>query len=205
MTTTPNTQTDLAEALKAADKLERVAAQLSVERIQGWVNPLVCDIMDAVRLLRKETPVPDTGEAVLSAALTVPAHPEGVRERVAAKIATALQAAEECRRELGPDWDVPVSPATLAEIAIDAILNQLPESGWRDIESAPIDWQSVLLFCPNDARNNPICEGYYAPKLYEGDDTWRSSDGDAVSPTHWKPLPPPPLETANNKGGGSDA
>lgn len=53
--------------MRTADKLERVAAQLSVERIQGWGNPLVVDIMDAVRRLRKETPKADTGEAVLSA------------------------------------------------------------------------------------------------------------------------------------------
>jgi len=55
------------EDVRTADRLERVAAQLSAERIQGWANPLVVDIMDAVRRLRNETPEPDTGEAVLSA------------------------------------------------------------------------------------------------------------------------------------------
>lgn len=52
--------------LRQADKLERVAAQLSAERVQGWANPLVADIMETVRYLRKEAPEPDTGDAILS-------------------------------------------------------------------------------------------------------------------------------------------
>lgn len=52
---------------KHAKAVEAVAAQLSVERIQGWSNPLVVSLMDAVKFLRNEPESQDAGAAMISA------------------------------------------------------------------------------------------------------------------------------------------
>ena len=56
----------MTEAEQHAARIERVAAQLAAERVQGWSNPLVGDLVDAARFLRNEPTPVDTGEAVLS-------------------------------------------------------------------------------------------------------------------------------------------
>jgi hypothetical protein len=47
-------------------KVRRVAAQLSVERVGGWANPLVADLVDAADFLEGKTPIQDSSDAVLS-------------------------------------------------------------------------------------------------------------------------------------------
>jgi len=48
-------------------KVRKVAAQLSVERFNGWANPLVSDLVDAADFLEGKTPMNESSEAVLSA------------------------------------------------------------------------------------------------------------------------------------------
>jgi len=63
-----------ARFLKHAAKLRKIAAQLSVERVQGWANPLVADLSDIADDLEGKQRVVDTGDAVLSALSPAPAQ-----------------------------------------------------------------------------------------------------------------------------------
>jgi hypothetical protein len=47
-------------------KVRKVAAQLSVERFNGWANPLVSDLVDAADFLEGKKPIQDSSDAVLS-------------------------------------------------------------------------------------------------------------------------------------------
>jgi hypothetical protein len=102
-----------------------------------------------------------------------------------------------------------------------AALSSQPEErgGWRLIESAPKDGTVVLLFCPRgdgsegstyrltcghwDEEPGGTTEYRDADGRYIGQDDrdawagWISFDGgfseETMLPTHWKPLPPPPV------------
>lgn len=54
-------------SLELGAKVRKVAAQLSVERFNGWANPLVSDLVDAADFLEGKTPMNESSEAVLSA------------------------------------------------------------------------------------------------------------------------------------------
>ena len=55
-------------------------------------------------------------------------------------------------------------------------------NGWRGMESAPKDGTPMLVWCAHMNR----CVIIEWPRA---DENW---DGDAIDPTHWMPLPPPP-------------
>jgi hypothetical protein len=78
------------------------------------------------------------------------------------------------------------------------LLEQSPASddGWRGIESAPKDGRRILVWCPH---------GQYVvfwPDPHDHEvDWWHVTDNKngpyplrGGSPTHWRPLPPPPKE-----------
>lgn len=56
----------MSEAEKHANALMKVAAFLATQRIQGWANPLVADIVDAANYLSPVERVEDKGDATLS-------------------------------------------------------------------------------------------------------------------------------------------
>lgn len=61
---------------------------------------------------------------------------------------------------------------------------------WQPIETAPRNWSAVMLFAPNyndDWRQ--VFEGYYDPDRL----SWYDRSDRPVSPTHWQPLPAPPV------------
>jgi len=74
---------------------------------------------------------------------------------------------------------------------------------WQPIETAPRDATSVLIYQPKGRR--PVCEAFWATP-YDGatEDQcfWMTPIGPAgrgytilaKSVTHWRPLPPPPVE-----------
>lgn len=69
------------EALKLAEKLRSVAAILSAERILGWGNPLVLDIMSAVEFLNPPKGSRREEEVQLSRAIADAPAGEGASER----------------------------------------------------------------------------------------------------------------------------
>lgn len=68
---------------------------------------------------------------------------------------------------------------------------------WQPIETAPLDGKPVLAFWP-PSGDFPVHGGCYGvARWYEG--TWcnpEDDDDDYIEPTHWQPLPPPPVEQA---------
>lgn len=73
---------------------------------------------------------------------------------------------------------------------------------WQPIETAPKDGESVLLYFPDGAPWNEgnIGIGFWAG---DGSDNWYASECDSHNmtadgqrnPTHWMPLPVPPINT----------
>lgn len=97
-----------------------------------------------------------------------------------------------------------------------------PQDGWQPIATAPKDNKSVLLYVPLDNGTDPqltIVRGFFAAagtvdmdtededlvneEGYNADDAWFSESGDRepyammlnYAPTHWMPLPAPPVQT----------
>jgi hypothetical protein len=70
--------------------------------------------------------------------------------------------------------------------------------GWRPIETAPKDETPILAYCPNDLPTVYVImwNSYmdtYRKKLYEN---WVEAGGEQYEvfyPTHWMPLPEPPV------------
>lgn len=61
---------------------------------------------------------------------------------------------------------------------------------WRAIETAPKDWTTLILFNGED-----VFAGYYSCED-GGYDCWMEDQGMGscqVWPTHWMPLPSPPV------------
>lgn len=81
------------------------------------------------------------------------------------------------------------------QVAIDdlsRLLDYVEGMRWRPIESAPKDQTDVLLFDPNAdwwpllARwedEEPLQPGWYTPTVHQ-----------VFDPSHWMPLPPPPVK-----------
>lgn len=65
-------------------------------------------------------------------------------------------------------------------------------SEWRDIETAPKDNRNVLVFVPDDIG---VVVGYYLGKWVALCSNWE------IAPTHWMPLPAPPVESKSEVGG----
>lgn len=62
--------------------------------------------------------------------------------------------------------------------------------GWREIESAPTDGRSVLVFCPRAPDH-----GYERIRLtWRKDGKWQGANNTSWPPTHWMPLPAPPSQ-----------
>lgn len=88
--------------------------------------------------------------------------------------------------------------------AINAAPASAAEPVWLLIETAPKDdWSSPLLVCrigkPNEWFNDEMVAGYADVPAsaywneYGDCWTWTDRPHDACEPTHWSPLPPPPV------------
>lgn len=77
------------------------------------------------------------------------------------------------------------------------------KSAWRPIETAPRDGTFVLLYAPTRPYDGPQQVGCFLPPVEEGDQgCWWLADGRYQDrPTHWQPLPPPPVVTAGDARG----
>lgn len=82
---------------------------------------------------------------------------------------------------------------------------------WQDISTAPKDGTPILVFGGHPDMNSDYRVGYGEPEVYalpspiavawwEGED-WRHTSYDSgyygrwEDPTHWQPLPTPPIRT----------
>ena len=98
----------------------------------------------------------------------------------------------------------PNENAALITAAVNAIGPLIKElralraaAEWKPIETAPMDWSTILLFCPDSPRNDGgVCQGYFAAEC-EGDSNWHAEDREIIQPTHWRPLPTPPQGSAS--------
>lgn len=67
---------------------------------------------------------------------------------------------------------------------------------WQEIESAPKDGQSILVYFPQIGvwcvswETTPFADGFWC--VYDNKSEPRPLRGWSVDPTHWMPLPAPP-------------
>lgn len=93
---------------------------------------------------------------------------------------------------LSNDADINITATHLKDLfrVIDGLVDRLE---WKSIESAPKDWSSVILYTPYTDNNTETFEGYYSCED-GGDDCWKVANTNlATNPTHWMPLPLPPV------------
>lgn len=76
-------------------------------------------------------------------------------------------------------------------------MNEPDENGWFDISTAPRD-EGVSVLLGWDLEGNwPVCIGFWSGD-YHGAHAWcdDATENDFTpQPTHWQPLPKPPLST----------
>lgn len=69
------------------------------------------------------------------------------------------------------------------------------EAGWRTMDSAPKDMTEIIVLCgPKDVRLG----WYFAPSSTTFG--WRDQHQKPINPTHWMPLPAPPIRSARAGG-----
>jgi hypothetical protein len=72
-------------------------------------------------------------------------------------------------------------------------------SEWQPIETAPRDGTRVWLFCPWDRW---VGSAAWRQNVYHnGEEAWSEDDGESAvlghdPPTHWMPLPKPPVTSS---------
>jgi len=67
---------------------------------------------------------------------------------------------------------------------------------WQPIETAPKDGTDILIYQPPEKIWGLIFEHVIYVCHFDGRGRWTESDGERYSnfkPTHWMPLPEPPL------------
>lgn len=71
-------------------------------------------------------------------------------------------------------------------------------NNWQPIKTAPKDGTPILAYipCPWDNESPSMCAVVEWKRMYGRDAVWVLSAYDAFrfNPTHWMPLPEPPLE-----------
>lgn len=84
--------------------------------------------------------------------------------------------------------------------AIEAALEEPAQTGWQDISTAPKEGGHVLLFASQKGEGSDVhCNGTFVTSGYwDGvDEAWCATGsnwtGPFLEPTHWMPLPPPPV------------
>ncbi len=106
----------------------------------------------------------------------------------------------ETLRALARDWsDDDLSPeAPYLREALKAGADALEAQEWRPIESAPKDGTLILCISPIDNVQTIV---YHSVTHKKPNERWRIHRGGhthLIAPTHWRPLPAPPKEEAND-------
>jgi hypothetical protein len=82
---------------------------------------------------------------------------------------------------------------------VEIILLTAEQAGWRPIESAPKDGTDILIAV---VGMNEMYVVFYDDEPQHPDYVWMTADGPGYHrdlPTHWRPLPDPPLPTAKGE------
>lgn len=84
-----------------------------------------------------------------------------------------------------------------AEITIIPPSGLVEAPGWLSIDTAPMDGTEVILFYPNYLDEGFVTAGYWSCGNPEYEPYWYADlvNCGASPPTHWMPLPEPPIET----------
>ncbi len=83
------------------------------------------------------------------------------------------------------------SKITLTREAATALLLSALKVGWRDIDSAPKD-RFLLLWFPGDQSR--WLAKWQGDRWYGVDDEGLTRQSTGWAPTHWQPLPSPPVK-----------
>lgn len=75
-------------------------------------------------------------------------------------------------------------------------------SQWQPIETAPKDLSAVLIWNPSTAQGKgAVFVGIYMAVRGEGEPSWMCFPSSVrAEPTHWMPIPSPPLPETEGKG-----
>jgi len=172
------------------------------------------EYMDKVALGRVTPPTPDVGFHACAYALEAAAHARaeavGVKDRedVAKLIYGAMTwaAVESPKNGVIPVWmDGGNSHAqTEARRCADRILAALAHSavpeGWQDIASAPKDGRLILVATEGQKVGSPAWTGMYCAYWNNAEHLWLfHRSGYVPNPTHWMPLPKPPVAAAEKE------
>lgn len=67
---------------------------------------------------------------------------------------------------------------------------------WQPIETAPMDGTEIILFYPH-MSDGLVTAGYFHVAQDDYESHWYADlvNGGASPPTHWRPLPEPPIST----------
>lgn len=92
------------------------------------------------------------------------------------------------RHQAAPNSTQPAAPQLDTQRATEG----MPAPVWQDIETAPKNGKRVLL-----GASGWACEGYFDDERhewYQANEHWTDAHSEAIYPTRWMPLPPPPQE-----------
>ena len=76
------------------------------------------------------------------------------------------------------------------------------KSDWQDISSVPKDGTAVLLFDASYRNRSQVVVGWW--RSDRNGDRWIIGGGGTVFPTHWQPLPFPPIDAEANANAALD-
>jgi hypothetical protein len=78
---------------------------------------------------------------------------------------------------------------------------QEARDGWEPIETAPKDGTDILVAL--HLWNDPTKPHTFEVVAWDGEE-WASDSYPVYPPTHWRPLPKPPVSSASNEGATHD-
>lgn len=111
------------------------------------------------------------------------------------------QTIEECAKVAEANMHSSVMPGHVGKNIAAEIraLQPQPNGGWQDISTAPKDKRSILV-CHEGSSLDP-----YVSRWLLNAERWSHPFNKPINdPTHWQPLPAPPLPLDKGKGGSEE-
>ena len=86
--------------------------------------------------------------------------------------------------------------ADMRTVLLPALETALGERGWQPIETAPKDGRFVFLYDKRNIPGDGVATGRFDSDVgcwYDGCNMDRYLEDESLTPTHWQPLPSPPV------------